>query len=140
MIVLNLLLVSIILNEGQTNPLGKYRWKNRIVIFYSSEPNEYHNQQLDYIQSDLAGFKDRDLLVFRLSRNMGKGPKGNELSTGDHTWLMKKYISKNDSFLFLLIGKDGGVKLKSYDPVANDKLFGLIDGMPIRIQEMKQNK
>jgi len=40
-------------------------------------------------------------------------------------------------FQVLLIGKDGGVKLRSSEPVSMKDLFGLIDSMPMRQQEME---
>ena len=38
----------------------------------------------------------------------------------------------------LLIGKDGGVKLRSTEPVSTDELFALIDSMPMRRREMEE--
>jgi hypothetical protein len=40
----------------------------------------------------------------------------------------------------LLIGKDGGVKLRSSEPVSVKDIFGLIDSMPMRRQEMDSGK
>ncbi len=36
--------------------------------------------------------------------------------------------------------KDGGVKLRSSEPVSTKDLFGLIDSMPMRRQEMESKK
>jgi len=44
------------------------------------------------------------------------------------------------TFQVLLIGKDGGVKLRSSGPVSMKDLFGLIDSMPMRQQEMDSKK
>jgi len=43
-------------------------------------------------------------------------------------------------FQLLLIGKDGGVKLRSEQPVPTQDIFGLIDSMPMRRQEMDRRK
>ena len=123
----------------QENPLQKYNWKNRIIIIYSDN-SKLSDQQLLTIQSDSAGFVDRDLLVFQLFKNHGLGPQGDVIKAEDHSWLLNKYFSKARGFQFLLIGKDGGIKLKSDKPVGNSKLFALIDGMPMRMQEMKKNQ
>ena len=37
----------------------------------------------------------------------------------------------------LLIGKDGGVKLKNNSPISNIKIFNTIDAMPMRQREMR---
>jgi len=41
-------------------------------------------------------------------------------------------------FHAILIGKDGGVKGRWDSPVDMDALFGLIDAMPMRRQEMRE--
>ena len=38
----------------------------------------------------------------------------------------------------MLIGKDGGVKLRQEEPISVADLFALIDSMPMRKQEMGQ--
>ena len=40
-------------------------------------------------------------------------------------------------FRFILIGKDGGIKLSSDKPVTLEQLFALIDSMPMRRYEVK---
>ena len=41
----------------------------------------------------------------------------------------------------ILIGLDGGVKLRQTEMISLDKLFTLIDGMPMRRREIKnENK
>ena len=42
------------------------------------------------------------------------------------------------SFRVVLIGKDGGVKLRQEEPISVADLFALIDSMPMRKQEMRQ--
>ena len=46
---------------------------------------------------------------------------------------------KNERFSILLIGKDGGEKLRSHEIPDLDTLFALIDGMPMRPREMSAN-
>jgi hypothetical protein len=43
-----------------------------------------------------------------------------------------------DDFVFILIGKDGTVKLRAKQPVLSDALFGLIDSMSMRKDEMRR--
>ena len=44
-------------------------------------------------------------------------------------------IQEDTRFAAILIGKDGGIKLRADRPVAPDQLFGLIDSMPMRANE-----
>ena len=48
-------------------------------------------------------------------------------------------VEQND-FLVILIGKDGGEKLNSRTPVTAEQLKQLIDSMPMRKSEMKQDQ
>ena len=42
------------------------------------------------------------------------------------------------SFTVLLLGKDGGVKLRSHTPITTETLIHTIDSMPMRQQEMRE--
>ncbi|MEO1019351.1 MAG: DUF4174 domain-containing protein, partial [Pseudomonadota bacterium] len=44
---------------------------------------------------------------------------------------------ENSDFRVLLIGKDGGVKLRSNEWVSAHEVFALIDTMPMRRREMQ---
>ena len=48
--------------------------------------------------------------------------------------------STAESFAVLLIGKDGGLKNQFDRPVTPEEIFSLIDVMPMRMQEMRQDK
>ena len=51
--------------------------------------------------------------------------------------LRKVYGIGDDVFAIVLVGKDGGEKLRSSEPVTADKLTGLVDEMPMRRQEAR---
>ena len=40
--------------------------------------------------------------------------------------------------MLILLGKDGGIKLKRNDRVKFEEIFSLIDSMPMRKDEMRQ--
>jgi hypothetical protein len=44
------------------------------------------------------------------------------------------------TFSVVLIGKDGGEKLRRPTPLAPDELFALVDAMPMRRAEMRERK
>lgn len=52
----------------------------------------------------------------------------------------KRYAVHSGSFCIILIGKDGQEKFRSVKPVGLQKLFGLVDAMPMRKQEVKERK
>ncbi len=52
--------------------------------------------------------------------------------------LRKRYGVGPGGFRVLLLGEDGGVKLRSSEPVSVDRLNSLIDSMPTRKLEMQR--
>jgi hypothetical protein len=81
---------------------------------------------------------DRDLLVFHILASGGT-QMGNSLlpeSSGDT--LREKFSIKSGIFTVLLVGKDGGVKLRREGRVKLDEVFSLIDTMPMRQREVRE--
>ena len=52
--------------------------------------------------------------------------------------LRKHFDVTQKTFALILLGKDGGIKLKRNDRVKLDEIFTLIDSMPMRKDEMRQ--
>jgi hypothetical protein len=50
---------------------------------------------------------------------------------------MENFNIGQSNFYAILIGKDGSEKLRSASAIDTEKLFGTIDAMPMRRQEMK---
>ena len=122
---------------AQGSNLTTYRWKNRLLLVFST--NESAHGYVEFNRSLLeadSGVADRDLIVFRIFEKapsqLGKQP----LSMEDAEALRGRFEIKNDQFTVILIGKDGGVKLKREHPVELQKIFDLIDSMPMRQQEV----
>lgn len=78
--------------------------------------------------TDAAGLNERDLIVHEVV-----GVKANQTK-------FKKYKAAAKTFTFILIGKDGGEKLRSNQPISKEKLYRTVDDMPMRKSEMKRQK
>ena len=103
-----------------------YRDKNRIVLVAGPGMGDANiAAQRQVFQSHRAGFKERDLLFFEALGEPGARARAEFKLDGKH-------------FTVLLIGKDGEVKVKSDKPLTADFLFGTIDAMPMRKEEMKR--
>ncbi len=98
-----------------------------IWIFASDAGNASFITQKSTL-ANAPDLKERDLQVHEIV-----GLKGNENQ-------FKKYKVPAQGFTFILIGKDGGEKMRSHEPVSLEKLYRTIDAMPMRQQEMKQRK
>ena len=68
-------------------------------------------------------YNERDLVV--LAESDGDGP------------LHRRFHAPAGEFRVMLIGKDGHTAIERSNPIGNRELFGLIDAMPMRRQEMR---
>jgi hypothetical protein len=118
--------ISVIGDIGSAAPLESYRWKARPVIVFGSEQSGAFRQQLDIFNRASPGFRERDMVIVTVAERGGRQE------------LRRAYNVAPGEFEVLLVGKDGGVKLRSRDVVSPQELFRLVDAMPMRRQEMRQ--
>jgi Domain of unknown function (DUF4174) len=85
-------------------------------------------KQRQILASNTEGVKERDLQISVF------------IDESAHVTGYKKYKIAANTFTFLLIGKDGGEKFRSSKPVLLKQLFAIIDGMPMRKDEIRKKK
>ena len=118
--------------------LDAYQWKNRIIlIFAPSSDSDAYKQQVQEFEGQEDGILDRDLIIFQIFKRGGSHSGNASISEHQANQLRHKFGVKEGKFMIILIGKDGGVKLRSNGPVVAPELFSLIDGMPMRQEEMR---
>ena len=103
--------------------LKDYRWKNRLVILVGDKNKPLFKKQEEKLIKLQKELDARQIILFQ-----GNSEIINQLS-----------VDKAFHGL-ILIGKDGGVKIKEQFIVEPKLLFSVIDGMPMRRAEIKQNK
>ncbi len=96
----------------------------RLLILTPSKSREY-TEQRDLFAGHEPGFEDRDLRITLFTED-------EEIKEARH-----RYGVPPGTFTLVLIGRDGGEKFRSEDPVSAEKLFERIDAMPMRQQEMR---
>ncbi|GAA4434319.1 DUF4174 domain-containing protein [Pontibacter saemangeumensis] len=143
LIVAGLLLVGL-RADAQIKPteagLEKYKWKKRpLLLFAPSEDSPAYIRQKEMVKADAQAIEERDMVVIELV-----GPDkvyiGGTLQRRQRgEALRKRFRVSPDSFAVLLIGKDGTEKSRNTAPVALEEIFGRIDQMPMRRQEMRGN-
>jgi hypothetical protein len=119
--------------------LTKFQWKNRLLFLFAEDANDPFFKNLQsQIMAQKAEVDDRDLIVFELPARgparMGATPLDQQQadSIRDH------FDIPRNAFSLILVGKDGGIKLQREDRVDLSAVFGLIDSMPMRQNEMRQ--
>lgn len=143
------LLLSSVVSMAHTGEKGSFadldldalRWKNRVLVLFSpSESDASFQLQKQGLASSAQGVLDRDLMVLEIVEQGQSKAVNHLLSEKSVQDIRKRLGVVGGSFQVLLIGKDGGVKLRSSEPVSMKDLFGLIDSMPMRQQEMGSKK
>ncbi len=119
--------------QEEMNDLQTYRWKNRIILLFAPSPDHsYLQEQRLRLEAETDGLTERDLLVFDVYSE--KTEKEQALK------LHRRFQVAANSFAVVLIGKDGTEKLRQYAPVTPEKIFAVIDAMPMRQQEMRSQR
>ena len=120
------------------NPLLEHKWEKRILVFSASSPKSIgYKRQEQLLTKGKKGMKERDLIIYKLYDDHWLDPNGDPLTQDQAAAIRKSYDIPEGEFTVILIGKDGGVKLRKTDIVEPREIFALIDTMPIRMQEMR---
>lgn len=99
--------------------LESYRWKQRpVVIFAPSAQDADYVRQLTLLQQHQQALRERDMVVLSDTRPADNGVLRKELNPA--------------GFEIVLVGKDGGMKLRETRPVSAEALLSLVDSMPMR--------
>jgi hypothetical protein len=122
--------------EFHSQEIEKHQWENRVLLIFTSDKNgdDYKNQ-LQKLLENKEDLEERKIIIYKFTEN--------EFSTNfNKTWslsnsLLKKFVNNKDNFKVFLIGLDGGIKLEQNTILSPEKLFTIIDGMPMRKRELK---
>lgn len=118
--------------------LSKFRWKNRIMLIFStSEDGSPSTHQKKILLQDEAGLLERDLLIFEILKDQSITELIHEKHYRYSPQFWRSLGPSKPVFTVLLIGKDGTEKLRSHTVVTTKELYAVIDAMPMRRSEMK---
>jgi len=121
------------------NPIAEHKWEKRVLIFSASSPtNVGYKRQEQLISKGKKGMKERDLIIYKLYDDHWLDEKGELLSDEQATKIRDTYDIPKGTFMVVLIGKDGTVKMRKNDIVSTREIFALIDSMPMRQREAKE--
>ena len=123
------------MSAGET-ALDGYRWQNRLLLVFAPDADSalYHRQQEMLLVAE-RGLNERDVVIIFVIRD-AVSTKGRPAAAVAAVDLRDAYGVLPHEFRVLLIGKDGGVKLRQEEPISMADLFALIDSMPMRKQEI----
>jgi hypothetical protein len=121
--------------------LERYRWKNRLLLVFAPSDDDARYRGLEKeLREHGDAIVERGLLIFHVLEN-GVSRLGCFPVDAQSAALLRDRFSVNPGqFLVLLIGKDGGEKLRRGGEVDLADIFSLIDSMPMRQREMRERR
>ncbi len=108
-------------SRASEDPLARFRWQSRVVVALAparGDPALLAQRRLFAALG--ADGRERDLVLVEAT---GDTPEGAAL---------RRRFGAVAGFEAILVGKDGGEKLRSPAPLDRDALLPLIDAMPMR--------
>ena len=114
-------------------------WKHRILLVFTPRLDDERARALDHQLNERAcDLDERDLLVGRVPASGDAHIGASTLAPVSTAQLRRRYGVDRGEFAVVLIGKDGGEKLRTTEVPPLDEVFDLIDAMPMRIAEMRE--
>jgi hypothetical protein len=114
--------------EAADDPLARHRWRDRVLVVVAPDAEDARLAGQRRIVRDAGrGFGERDLAIV-------EGVGGTVRADA----LRRRFGLDRGSFAAILVGKDGGEKLRSSSALPAERLFETIDAMPMRRDEMRR--
>ncbi len=122
--------------SAQSQDLSQYRWEHRLVLILAESPQSaFLQEQLDTLLADRAGLDERKLIIIQATPDQVRMGMAGVWTAG--SGIYKSYGSETEKEEVMLMGLDGGVKLRKQAMLSLEELFDTIDSMPMRQAEMR---
>lgn len=138
-LMLSALTVCAVLGSGPAvaAELSDYRWNSRpLLVFAPTGSDPRLVETLSRIEASRCDLVSRDMVIGLVVAEGTSTLDGHALSTDESQRLANQYAIGEDAFSVLLIGKDGGQKLRVNQVPDLQAVYAVIDGMPMRSREM----
>lgn len=102
--------------------MSEYLWQKRpVLVFADSDQDPRFVEQMEYLDAEEDALDERDVVVLT--------------DTDPNSDLRDKYHPRG--FTLILVGKDGGIKLRKPSPWTVREISRVIDKMPMRQREIR---
>jgi mRNA degradation ribonuclease J1/J2 len=116
-----------------------------LILFAPSAGDVRLTQQLQELSNHVADLRERNILVVinvadhqTVVTSNTQTLHATQLGSNEDSKLRDRFKISSDGFVVLLVGKDGGEKLRRQKIVTVETLNRTIDAMPMRQAEQKQ--
>ena len=126
--------------------LGSLRHDYRPVLVFAAEGTEEVREQMRLLGKSGQAMHERQMVVVPILLHGGSSleawsglPERDvvHLEPGEDAAARRRFHVGEEDFTVILIGKDGGEKLRSQIPVTMERLMKVIDSMPMRQKEAR---
>lgn len=116
--------------------LGDYLWTSRpLLVFAPSDSDPRLVDTLNRIEASRCEVVDRDMVIGVVVTEGASSLDGQAIGADQAQRLMKQYAIDENAFTVVLVGKDGGEKLRVNEVPNLQRIYAVIDGMPMRNRE-----
>lgn len=133
-----LLIAPVSKTIAQTLDMATLLWTHRPLLVFSPSAAVGLTDLRAAIRHAETEFRDRDMVLIEVYENGQATLDGRELPKGTARELRQRYGAARGETTLILVGKDGGEKLRTRDIANLEQVFVLIDTMPMRRNEMRQ--
>ena len=109
--------------------------KRVLLIFGASRDDARFKAQVATMQSHGTDADERDLITVEVPSRV---ERTGAVQLADADSVRRRFGVGRDAFVVVLVGKDGGEKLRSDQPIEFERLRATIDAMPMRQDEMRK--
>ncbi|MET0876617.1 MAG: DUF4174 domain-containing protein [Tardiphaga sp.] len=129
-VVAGLLMGATMSAEARSASLSSYQWKNRVLVVVApTRQDDGLIAQRRIFEQNAGGMAERQIVLVEATGDDERARDiRRQLGVGDR------------AFKVILVGKDGNAAASSDRPFAAPDLFGRVDAMPMRRDEMRRNK
>ncbi len=120
--------------------LSDYRWERRpLLVFAPTDSDPRLVETLSRIEASRCDFVSRDMVIGLVVTAGDSTLDGQAINADESQRLFNRFAIGEDAFSVVLIGKDGGEKLRVNAVPDLQSIYEVIDGMPMRSREMSAN-
>ncbi|UZE47543.1 DUF4174 domain-containing protein [Rhodopseudomonas sp. P2A-2r] len=116
--------------EARSTSLSSFQWKNRVlVVMAPGRQDESLAAQRRIFQQNASGMAERQIVLIEAADDDDRSRE-----------LRRQFSGGDRAFKVVLVGKDGNAAVSSDRPLAANELFGKVDAMPMRRDEMRRKE
>ena len=123
---------------AQSFDMEDFLWTSRPLLVFAPSAEDAAARQIGAaVVRAQEDFRERDMVLIQVYEDDVALLDGNRLPAGSARRLRARYRVAAGEFTPILVGKDGGEKLRTGAATDLEPVFLLIDSMPMRRREMQ---